>query len=135
MKNSKIRVMVFRCGKDGEPNPPPEVVETTKIWTLAKELIGEHSLVEITGLDDGVEIYSDEEALIKNLPLNREFPAQMPEYPEGFEIINVTGRDLPKPGTMGVYAIRGNCLLARHDHENDSDVGLTDDDIAKYKNL
>ncbi|TAL42819.1 MAG: hypothetical protein EPN91_07530, partial [Salinibacterium sp.] len=52
-------------------------------WAYAKKMLGREGdndpTLQALCLDDGVVVLCDEEGLFKNLPLNRQIPARMPE--------------------------------------------------------
>lgn len=123
------RVMVCIVGQ------PPTIQFCQSPFIFTKQRLLDGGYVQATPLDDGVMCYSDEDAIAKDLPLNREIPARAPEIPEDMVLLDVPD-DAPAPGTMGVHRIRGNFMLLRHKHDGNSDyTDLTDEDIAKYTAL
>jgi hypothetical protein len=117
----------------------PTVKEVESPWKFTKELLADDydkdPTIQIVTLDDGVDLYSDEDALGKGLPLYRRVPATARELPAGFTMEDVIGGypdDLAKPGELGEHHIHGNFILCRHNYETDKPMSLSDDDIAKW---
>lgn len=119
----------------------PTVKEVESPWHFTKKLCADERdkdpTIQIVTLDDGVEIYCDEDALGKGLPLNRRVPATAPPLPPGFTMDDVVGWDpsMAKPGELGEHHIHGNFILCRHDNEKDEPMSLTDEDIAKWLSI
>jgi hypothetical protein len=128
-----IKIIVFKL-YEGRPT----VMEVENPWRFTKELLAdEHDkdpTIQIVTLDDGVEIYCDEDALMKGLLLNRCVPATARPLPPGVTMENVVGWDpsMAKPGELGEHHIHGSFILCRHDNEKDEPMSLTDEDIAKW---
>lgn len=130
MPTKLYKVIVCRVGEE----PKVEEVKSPFQFT-SQELLG-GGFVEMTHLDDGVIIYSDEEGRLKNLPRNRDIPTTAhPVDTEATFVIEIRDPDDPpfaKPGEAGYHRIYGNFLLGRHDLLKDKPKSLTEEDIKKY---
>lgn len=117
----KVRVIVVRVGL------MPEVRELEEGETLAamQEVVGGY--VECIELGDGVDLWSNESALLLDLPINRVIPTVAPEVPEGWDFV-VREDGLAEPGQPGEWRIHGDFLLARHDRQGRT-TSLTDADV------
>lgn len=128
-----VKIIVFK-----QFEGRPTVLEVETPWRFTKELLADDHdkdpTIQIVTLDDGVEIYCDEDALGKGLLLNRCVPATARPLPSGFTMENVVGWDpsMAKPGELGEHHIHGSFILCRHDHDKDEPMSLTDEDIAKW---
>lgn len=128
-----VKIIVFNI-LEGRP----KVVEVESPWRFAKEICADDHdkdpTIQIVTLDDGVELYSDEDALGKGLAFNRAVPATARPLPPGFTMDNVIGWDpsMAKPSELGEHHIHGSFILTRHDNERDKPASLTDEDIAKW---
>lgn len=112
----------------------PEVKEIEKSpFAHVKELLGGDACVQVVTLDDGVEVYSDEEGMYTQ-EFNRVLTTRAAPLPEGFDMSDVINYDesMAKPGEMGEHRMHGAFVLARHDHRKDEPMSLTEDDIAKW---
>ena len=125
----KIKILVCRVGQ------APEVQEVEDPWKFTKELIGEGSLIEVTRLDDGAEVFSDEEGMLKDLPLNRVIPAVGKKIPPGWDFVVKSSPNLCEPGETGWWTFRGDFIITRHDPHRDAPLSLLDEDIEKYTKL
>jgi hypothetical protein len=122
-----IRIMICHVGQS------PIVQCVNGPFGLAKRIL-DGAYIQALPLEDGVTVYCDEDALGKDLPLNREIPARMPEIPDGSQVIYMD-ENSPAPGEMGVHRIHGAFVLVRHGDGDHDYADLTDDDIAKYTAL
>jgi hypothetical protein len=84
-------------------------------------------------LDDGVDLWCNDDALFLGLALNRRIPAVAPELPPGFEDAEVLwlGEGLARPGEPGEWRIHGDFLLARSDARGNL-ADLTDADVERW---
>jgi hypothetical protein len=126
------RVLVVRVGAE----PIVENVESPFSFTKTSLIDG--GMVQVIHLDDGIMLYSDEEAELRNLPLNRDVPGRRWHVSREIIgddpfVIDATDGNCPPPGAMGVHRIFGHFLLTR---ENAAYVvDLNDEDIVKYSEL
>lgn len=114
----------------------PTVAEVSDPWGFTKShvLQDPSALIEVVQLDDGVLIYCDEEARMKNLPHNHDIPATARSVEADF-IIEMRDPDDPpfaNPGEVGYHKVYGSFILARHDADKDVPVSLSDEDVKKY---
>jgi hypothetical protein len=126
-----IRVLVCRVGA------APVVEELTASkdghhLAAMQRVVG--GLVTSIPLGDGVDLWCNDEGLLRGLPLNRVIPTIAPALPPGFEdaFIIRLGDDLAMPGEPGEWRIYGDFFLARAD-EDGRLMGVTDADIARYQ--
>ena len=117
-----VRILVCRVEER------PQVMEVTRAYEVFRALVD--GLLERVSLGDGVDLRSNEEALVYDLPYNREVPGRASVLPDGFDVI-IAPPDAAPPGTMGVHRVHGDFFLARCDEEGNI-ASLSDADIAKY---
>ncbi len=117
-----VRILVCRV------EAQPQVADVPRVYETFSALVD--GMLECVSLGDDVELWSNEEALVYNLPFNREVPGRAPVLPDGFDVI-IAPPDAAAPGTMGVHRIHGDFFLARGDEEGNI-ASLTEADIAKY---
>ncbi len=124
------KILVCRMGAG------PELVEVESPFKWAKKLLGgEDAYIEVAYLDDGVQIFLDEDGIGKGLGINRLIPARAPVVPEGVFVIDMTDGRAAPPGTIGYHEIRGDFILTRHNLREDEPESLTPEDIQKYTTL
>jgi hypothetical protein len=128
----KIRVVVCGVAK------MPRVEMIMPGLEPLQEIIGGY--VECLALNEGIDLWCDEEGLLKGLPLNREIRQRAPQpsalFKDAFVIDARMDKSQPmaKPGQMGVHRIHGTFLFARTD-EDGSLVGLSDEDLKTVSKL
>ncbi len=122
-----IKVLVCRVGEN------PVVEECESAFKHTQSILDEGRYVQVVPLDDGTELYCDEDGM-DVLDFNRAVPCTAQPLPEGMTMADVIGwhPDMAKPGERGEHRIFGNFLIARHDSEKDEYLSLTDDDIARW---
>ena len=119
-------VLLFLVGEK------PSIHHAVNPWQYAKEII--KGYIEVTPLRDGVEILSDEDGIMRNLPFNRLIPSRTPEVNTDFwDFVIKMHPGLADPGQMGVFAIRGDFIMTRT--RNGEPAPLTEEDIGKYSKL
>jgi hypothetical protein len=103
-------------------------------WNFVKELIGENSYVQILRLEDGVDVFSDEDGISKRLKHNRSIPAKAPVLNPGVDFISYSSNpvDMAKPGEEGLFRILGPFILTRTDPNDGESISLTEGDVEKY---
>ena len=91
-------------------------------------------LVTVISLEDGVDLWCNDEGRLRGLPLNLVIPTTAPALPLGFEDAFVIrlGDDLAPPAEPGEWRIYGDCFLARTTRDGQL-ADVTDDDIARYQ--
>jgi len=126
-----IRVLVCRVGA------APVVEELTAsndgdYLAAMQRVVG--GLVTSIPLGDGVDLWCNEEGLLRGLPLNRVIPTIAPALPPGFEDAFVIwlGDDLARPGEPGEWRIYGDFFLARSTPSGGL-KSVSDADIASYQ--
>jgi len=94
-------------------------------------------MLEVIQLDDGVELWCNEEALMLDLPLNRVIPAKPRAAPTLFGQpvpIFYASPGLAKPGEPGEWRIHGDFFLARSNDDGET-VDIDQASIDKYTQL
>lgn len=122
------RVLVCRVGR-------LPVVETIADFAAAQEIVGGY--VKHIELDDGVDLWCNEDAIGLELPLNRVFAAAPRPAPMLFgEPAPIIYADpgLAQPGEPGEWRILGNFFLSRSDDEGDI-ADLDDASVKLYTAL
>lgn len=89
--------------------------------------------IECIQLDNGIDLWCNEEHAILDLPLNRVIEAYAPTIPEGFDLIIMDAR-AAAPGKLGEWRLHGDFVLSRSD-ENGRTTSLTDADIERLRAL
>ncbi len=128
--SDKIRVVVCGVGK------MPRVEFIMPGLEPLQEIIGGY--VECVALNEGIDLWCDEEGMLKALPFNREIKQRAKElrFRPDF-VVEARGPNDPefaKPGEMGVHRIHGTFLFARTDTDG-SLVGLVDEDLTTITKL
>src|SRR6185312_342041 len=94
-------------------------------------------MIECITLDDGVDLWCNEEGLMLDLPLNRVIPAAPRPAPTLFgEAVPIiyASPGLARPGEPGEWRIHGDFFLARTDDEGDT-TSIDQASIDKYTKL
>lgn len=127
-----MKIIVCRVGE------APVIEDVGNVWAYAKSLCAddrdEDPMIQVTPLENGLEVYSDEDALGKDLPFNRGVPTRAKPIPPGFTIDDVINYEpgMCRPGQQGFHNLHGNFLLARFDFPKERAATLTEDDIAHW---
>jgi hypothetical protein len=128
--SASVRVLVCRVGAA----PVVEVLasnEQGQHIDAMQALVG--GFVTVISLEDGVELWCNDDAILLGLPLNRVISAIAPPIPSGFEnaVIIRLGNDLALPGEPGEWRIYGDFFLARSTTDGQL-ADVTDADVAQY---
>lgn len=136
MSNNKkpIKVIVCRVGRAAvveelQPNPD---LNGGHLCAMQKIVGG---LIQCVTLDDGIDLWCNEEGMLLELPLNRCFaaaPRGEPGIPVDFVIY--ASDDLARPHEPGEWRIQGDFFLCRSNRHGEL-APPTDADIAKYTRL
>lgn len=125
------RVLVCRVGQA----PVVEAIHQTNASYLdaLQSIVGGY--VTAVALEDGVDLWCNDDAHALGLELNRVIPTVAPPVPAGFEdaFRIEMGDDLAEPGELAEWRIYGDCLIARS--EDGELQSLTDEDIARYTGM
>jgi hypothetical protein len=126
-----VRVLVCRVGQ------APVVEELTAgeeghHLDAMQAIVG--GLVTVISLEQGIDLWCNDEGILRGFPLNRVIPTVAPKLPPGFEnaFLIMRGDDLAHPGEPGEWRIYGDFFLARSTPDGEI-ASVTDDDIAKYQ--
>jgi hypothetical protein len=91
--------------------------------------------VQCITLDDGVDLWCNEDGIGQGLPLNRCIPTVGRAHPDGFGfVIDTTGGQAANAGEAAEWRIHGDFFLARSTPEGEL-ASVTDDDVARYRQL
>ena len=120
-----LRVLVCRVEQE------PVVEEVTPGFESLQKIVGGY--LEYICIEEGIDLWCNEEGRILNLPLNRRFAARAPTVEPGVAVIKMD-ENLADPGQWGYHAIHGDFFLARSDSEG-STTSLTDEDIQRFSKL
>ena len=126
-----VRVLVCRVGAA----PVVEELAATNeghYLDAMQGIVG--GLVTAVSLEGGVDLWCNDEGIVRGLPLNRVIPTVAPKIPPGFEdaAIIMLGDDLARPGEPGEWRIYGDFFLARSTPDGEI-APVTDGDIARYQ--
>ncbi len=121
----RIRVLVCRNQQE------PVVEEIQDGPGSMQRMVG--GFVECLEIEPGVDLWSNEEAVMLGLPFNRRFAARAPQVAPGFFVIKLD-EDLADPGQMGYHTIRGDFFLAGHDGEGGT-VSLAEEQLKKFTRI
>lgn len=129
-----IRVLVCRVGR----LPVVEVLKSNNRDSFLDEMqrICDGNVQCIT-LDDGTDLWCNEDGLMLGLPLNRVIPAAPRELPTLFgEPVEVIYADegLARPGEAGEWRIYGDFFLCNVDDDGEI-APVTSEQIARYTSL
>lgn len=129
-----IRALVVRVGRE----PVVEQLRATPHGSYIDELqrvCGGN--VQIVTMDDGVDLWCNEDGIALGLPINRVIEAapraELGGIFEGAEVIYVEDADEPlaRPGEAGVWKIYGDFLMLRTDKYGEC-CSVTDADVERW---
>lgn len=128
-----IRVLVCQVGLA----PEIQFLKADRSGSCLKamqDIVG--GLITSIELEQGIDLWCNDEGELLELPLNRVIPTIAPPLPEGFENCTIIrlGVDLAEPGQAAEWRIRGTFFLARCNEDGET-VGLTDADVTRYMAL
>ncbi len=122
-----VKCIVCCIGKSAE------IRELSEPWLLAKEVMGGSAMIQIIKLDDGVEVYCDEDGIMKGLQFNRALLAHAKGIdPTKVDFIVKMSEHAADPGELGIHRIRGNFVLTRNNPSTGKPKSLTGDELAFY---
>jgi hypothetical protein len=120
-----LRVLVCRVEQE------PVVEEVTPGFESLQKVVG--GGLEYIAIEEGIDLWCNDEGRIMGLPLNRRFAARAPSVEPGVAVIKMDD-NLADPGQWGYHQIHGDFFLARNDAEG-STTSLTDEDIQRFTKL
>ncbi len=123
-------VLVCRCGAV----PERDAIPRKDGLDAMQAIVG--GLVTCVSLDDGVDVWCNDEALCLGMPLNRRIPAAARQCPPGWEDVPVihASEGLADYGEAGEWRIHGDFFMSRTDDAGEL-APLTEEDVAKYTAL
>ena len=120
-----LRVLVCRVGQE------PVVEEVTPGFQSLQKIVGGY--LEYICIEEGIDLWCNEEGRIMDLPLNRRFRARAPSVDPGVSVTKMD-ENLADPGQWGYHEIHGDFFVASSDAEG-STTSLTEDDIRRFSKL
>jgi hypothetical protein len=91
--------------------------------------------VQCITLDDGLDLWCNEDGVGQGLELNRCIPTVGRGVPAGFGfVIDLTDGGAPRPGEAAEWRIHGDFLIARSTRDGEL-ASVTDEDLARYVEL
>ncbi len=131
----RIRVIVIRVGSD----PCIEEIDHTSDGFRA--VVG--GSVAMVALDDGLDLWHNDNGIAEGLPYNRHFLYVAPERAAFSPFSVIMGPDgkrwspddprLANPGETGAHVIPGDCFIARH--KGDLEVSVKDGDLEAVRKI
>lgn len=133
-RRAVVRVLLCRVGE--KPTTYGLMRGGNDELQAMRSLVGGY--IECTELDDGVNVWSNKEALLCEMPINRTVPAAPRPAPTLFgEPVDIiyAAPGLARPGEPGIWVFRGDFFMSRVNDRTGEITDVTPADIEKYTRL